>query len=431
MSARALAAPQMRPPIEGPLERFLRYAAIDTQAADDESRVPSTDGQWDLARLLVRELDELGAQEIRIDEHGIVMARVPGNVPDDAGVPVIGFIAHVDTAPDVSGKDVRPILHRGYRGGDIVLPGDPTAVISAANSPALKDLIGDDIITSDGTTLLGSDDKAGIAEIMTMLDTLRQNPEIPRGPLAIAFTPDEETGTGVHHFDVDAFGASFAYTVDGPGLGEINNETWNARTATVTFSGRDSHPGFAKGVMVNAIDALAHFVTLFPPGARPETTDGRAGFLHPGGGSVGVGRSSLTVGLRSFDVAGLEAQELTLREMVAATRARYPEVGIEVEVVDRYRNILEALEPHPEVVGNAVEATRRAGLEPVLKGMRGGTDGSILSFRGLPTPDLFTGGHNWHSRLEFNSRRGLEKSTEMLVHLVRIWADATPSRRTP
>jgi tripeptide aminopeptidase len=424
MSEQASASAPMRPPTEAALDRFLRYAVIDTQSAEGVDRVPSTQKQLDLSRLLVRELEELGAEDVRLDGHGILMARVPGNLPEGAGVPVIGFIAHVDTAPGVSGKDVQPVIHHDYRGGDIVLPADPTAVIEAATTPVLKELIGDDIITADGTTLLGSDDKAGIAEIMTMLDTLRQNPDMPRGPLAIAFTPDEETSTGVHQLDVEAFGATFAYTVDGPGLGEINNETWNARTATITFTGRDSHPGYAKGVMVNTIDAFAHFVTLFPPEQRPHTTEGRAGFLHPMDGGAGIERSTLIIGLRSFEMVGVEAQERTLRDMAEATRSRYPDVGIQIEVAERYRNLGDALEPHPEVVANAVEATRRAGLEPVLKGMRGGTDGSILSFKGLPTPDLFTGGHNWHSVLEFNSRRGLEKSTETLLHLVQVWAES-------
>ena len=256
-----------------------------------------------------------------------------------------------------------------------------------------------------------------------MLDVLRENPAVARGPLAIAFTPDEETSLGIQHFDVDAFGADFAYTVDAGGLGEVVNETWNARTATVTFSGVSAHPGFAKGAMVNSIDALCDFVARFPPDARPETTEGRAGFLHPMDGSLDVERSSLTVALRSFDLTGLDAQEQTLRAMAAATAARFPKVGLAIDVEDRYGNIGDVLKDHPMLVDNAIEATRRAGLTPTLKAMRGGSDGSVLCFRGLPTPDLFTGGHNWHSVREFNSRRGLEKTTEMLVHLVRVWTE--------
>jgi tripeptide aminopeptidase len=422
MSAPSAAAGGLNPPLESPLARFIRYAAIDTQSIEGADDVPSSDSQLILARLLARELVPLGAQEVRLDDFGIVMARVPANIDAD-GVPVIGLIAHLDTSPAVSGKDVRVIIHKDYRGGDLVLPADRTAVIRAADTPGLGDLVGDDIITADGTTLLGSDDKAGIAEIMTLLDILQQNPAIRHGPLAVAFTPDEETAQGIHRFDVEAFGARFAYTVDGSGLGEINNETWNARTATVTFAGKNMHPGFAKGVMVNAIYALADFITRFPADGRPETTEGRAGFLHPVDGTLDVERSSLTIWLRSFDVAGLDAQERVLREMAAATQTGFPGVTIEIHVEDRYRNILEVLREYPEVVDNAIEATRRTGLTPNLTAIRGGTDGSVLSFRGLPTPDLFTGGHNWHSRLEYNSVRGLEKSTEMLVHLVQLWAE--------
>jgi tripeptide aminopeptidase len=417
----------IRPPREAPLERFLRYAVIDTQSEEGADRVPSTARQLDLARLLVDELGALGAEDVRLDDFGIVMARFPGNL-GDGGIPVIGFIAHVDTAPGVSGKGVKVVVHRDYRGGDIALPGDASVVIRAADTPVLEQLVGDDIITADGTTLLGSDDKAGIAEIMTMVDILRENPEIERGPLAIAFTPDEETSLGIHHFDVEAFGARFAYTVDGGGLGEINNETWNARTATVTFTGVGAHPGFAKGAMVNSIDALCDFVARLPADARPETTEGRAGFLHPVEGSLGVERSTLSVALRSFEIAGLDAHEQTLRTMADATRAAFPDVGIDIDIQERYRNIGEVLQHHPELVANAMEATRRAGLAPTLKAIRAGSDGSVLCFRGLPTPDLFTGGHNWHSLLEFNSRRGLEKTTEMLVHLVRVWAEGAGGR---
>jgi tripeptide aminopeptidase len=285
-------------------------------------------------------------------------------------------------------------------------------------------MLGDDIITADGTTLLGSDDKAGIAEILTMVDTLRQNPELRHGRIAIAFTPDEETGTGVKTFDIERFGASFAYTVDGDGLGIIYNETWHARTATVTFTGRNTHPGTAKGVMVNSIFAFADFVSRLPRDMLPETTEGRAGFVHPWHGSIEVEESILMIGLRDFDTSGLVAQERLLHDIASETRARYPDVRIGVEVEDFYRNIQDVLKDHPQLIDDAIEATRRAGLTPVIAPIRGGTDGAQLTFRGLPTPDLFTGGYNFHGKLEFNSRRGLEKTTEMLVHLVQIVAAA-------
>jgi tripeptide aminopeptidase len=412
----------MNPPNETALDRFLRYVAIDTQSADGQATVPSTEKQLDLARLLVEELASLGAEDVRLGEHGIVYATVPGNLDDNGVVPVIGFISHLDTSPAVSGEHVNAIVHRGYRGGDIVLPRDSTQVITVADNPVLNELIGDDIITADGTTLLGSDDKSGIAEILTMIDTLGQNPQIRHGTIAVAFTPDEETYAGIRFFDVEGFGAAFAYTVDGGGLGEICNETWSARVATVTFRGRSTHPGTAKGVMVNAAFALADYLSRFPTDMLPETTEGRVGFVHPSAGVVDVEESRLTVGLRDFEASGLDAKEQVLRDMAAQTQARFPGVGIAVEVVELYRNMLEVLRDYPELIEHAAEATRRSGLTPVVTPMRGGSDGADLSFRGLPTPDLFTGGHNFHGKLEFNSRRGLEKTTETLVNLVEIWA---------
>ena len=415
----------LRPPTETVLARFVRYAEIDTQSAADVDTVPSTPGQWDLARLLVDELRDLGGQDVWLSDTCIVYATIPSNLdaePASPAVPVIGLIAHMDTSPDVSGADVKVIVHEHYQGGDIVLPGDPTQVISVAANPVLKDMLGDDIVTADGTTLLGSDDKAGVAEIMTMVDTLRQNPEIPHGTIAIAFTPDEEPSSGVKTFDIERFGAAFAYTVDGDGVGVIYDETWHARTATVTFSGRNTHPGTAKGMMVNSVFALADFVSRVPREMLPETTEGRDGFVHVSRGSIEVERSVLVVGLRDFDTSGLDAQERLLRDIAAQTREQYPDVGIAIEVEEVYGNIRDVLQDHPHLVANAIEATRRAGLTPVVAPIRGGTDGAQLTFRGLPTPDLFTGGYNFHGKLEFNSRRGLEKTTEMLVHLVQIVA---------
>jgi tripeptide aminopeptidase len=414
----------LRPPSEGPLERFLRYAAIDTQSAEGQATVPSTRKQLDLANLLVDELRQLGVEEVRLSESGIVYAIVPGNLANASLLPVIGFIAHLDTSPAVSGEHVNVLVHHGYEGGDIVLPGDPTQVIRVVENPELVELIGDDIITADGTTLLGSDDKAGIAEILAMIDTLRENPQIGHGPIAIAFTPDEETFEGIKTFDVQGFGATFAYTVDGFGLGEINVETWNARTATITFTGRSTHPGTAKGLMVNAIYPLGHYLSRFPPDIRPETTEGRVGFVHPYAGVIDVEQSTLKVAIRDFERAGLDAKERLLRDLAAETQAFFPDVTIAFEIEELYQNMGEVLKDYPELIENAMEAARRAGVEPFVKSMRGGSDGAALSFRGLPTPDLFTGGHNFHGKLEFNSRRGLEKSAETLVHLVRIFAES-------
>jgi tripeptide aminopeptidase len=335
-------------------------------------------------------------------------------------VPVIGFLAHVDTSPAVSGTGVTPIVHENYRGGDIVLPKDPTQVIPAR---MLEKLIGDDIITTDGTTLLGSDDKAGVAAIMTLVDILTRNADIKHGPIAVAFTADEEIGMGIEKFDVESFGATFAYTVDGGELGEISDETWSARMATITFHGKSTHPGTAKGVMINSIHALGHFITKLPHDMLPETTEGRAGFLHPYMGGVDVQESSVRVLLRDFEVSGLEAQERILRDIAAQTERACPGVRVSIDVKENYRNMKDVLANHPELVENAMEAARRAGIEPFLYPIRGGTDGSKLTFRGLPCPNIFTGGHEFHAKTEFNSRRGLEKTTETLVHLVQIFAE--------
>ena len=416
-------AQAVKPPKEAALDRFLRYAKIDTQSAEDQETVPSTKKQLNLANLLVKELQSIGAENVRLSEFGIVYATVTGNLADNSKVPVIGFISHMDTSPAVSGEDVNVIIHKNYQGGDIVLPKDPTQIISVAKNPVLKELIGDDIITADGTTLLGSDDKSGIAEIMTMIDTLKQNPQIKHGTLAIAFTPDEEVGTGVEKFDVKGFGAKFAYTVDGESLGEISNETWSARTATVTFKGKSTHPGTAKGIMINAMYAAADYLSRFPKDILPETTEGRVGFVHPYAGVIDVEESSLKILLRDFEVSGLDAKEKVLRDMVAQTQAKFPEVKIAIEVKENYKNMKEVLKDYPELTDNAIEAARRAGVKAFIKPIRGGTDGSWLTFQGLPTPNLFTGGANFHGKLEFNSRRGLEKTTETLINLVQLFAE--------
>jgi tripeptide aminopeptidase len=414
---------QTQRPSESVLDRFLRYVKIDTQSKEDQNKVPSTEKQLVLANLLAKELKELGAENVRVSEFGIVYASVPGNLPDNSKAPVIGFIAHMDTSPEVSGENVQPVIHKNYRGGDIVLPKDPTQIIAVATNPDLKNLIGDDIITADGTTLLGSDDKAGCAEIMTMIDTLRRNPQIKHGTIAIAFTPDEEVGGGIDKFDLKGFGAKFAYTVDGEELGEISNETWSARTATVRFQGKNTHPGTAKGIMVNSAYAAADFMTRFPADMLPETTEGRVGFVHPYTGTLDAEESSVKILLRDFDLSGLDAKEKILQQMAQATGLKFPQVKINVEVKENYKNMKEVLKDFPQLTENAMEASRRAGLKPHLRAIRGGTDGSRLTFEGLPTPNLFTGGHNFHGKLEFNSVRGLEKSTETLVHLVQVFAE--------
>ncbi|ODS59619.1 MAG: peptidase T [Acidobacteria bacterium SCN 69-37] len=411
----------MRPPSESVVDRFLRYVRINTESREGAESVPSTAGQWDLIRLLERELRDLGAVDIHVSEHGMLRARVPSTVARD--VPCVGLLAHVDTSPAVSGANVTPIVHVNYQGGDLVLPGDRSQVLSPADWPVLRDMVGDDVITSDGTTLLGSDDKAGVAAIMTLVDVLRQNADLPHGPIAVGFTTDEEVGGGIDKFDVAAFGAAFAYTVDGDALGEINDESWNARGGTITFHGLSAHPGSAKGVMINAAYAAAHFLTSLPATLRPEHTDGRDGFIHPYGGTLDVDRAAVTIILRDFEVAGLDEQEALVRRLAADAVEACPGVTVEIALRDQYRNMREVLDKHPHLVEWALDAARRAGLPARTRAIRGGTDGSRLTFRGLPCPNIFTGGHNFHSPLEFNSRRGLEKTAETLLHLARIVAE--------
>lgn len=412
-------------PTESAMSRFLRYIKIDTQSAEDAGKWPSTEKQLVLAKLLESELKALGVQKVRISKEGIVYGMVAGNLADNNAVPTIGFIAHMDTSPAVSGANVNAIIHKNYQGGDIVLPNDKTQVITVAQNPALKDLIGDDIITADGTTLLGSDDKSGIAELMTMIESLKLNPSIEHGNIAIAFTPDEEVGGPMDVFDIEGWGAKYAYTVDGGELGEISDETWTAKTATITFRGKSTHPGYAKDILVNSSFAAADFLSRFndPKVPRPETTEKRVGFVHPYNSSLDIETSVVRVLLRNFDMSGVDEQEKMIRAMMDETKKKFPNVGAEMEVKLGYLNMKEELKKHPQLVDYAKLATERAGVTPKMKPIRGGTDGARLTARGLPTPNLFTGGHNFHGKLEWNSRKGLERSTEMLVNLVQIWAN--------
>lgn len=416
---------QQKPPTESAMDRFLRYVKIDTQSAEDQPAPPSTKKQLDLARLLEGELKTLGVQEVRLSEWGIVYGMVPGNLKDKSSVPTIGFMAHMDTSPAVSGANVNAIIHKNYQGGDIVLPKDKTQVITIAQNPDLKNLIGDDIITADGTTLLGSDDKSGCAEIMTMIDIFKNNPSIKHGNIAIAFTPDEEVGGGIDKFDIKGWGAKFAYTVDGEQLGDISNETWSARTATVTFNGKSTHPGTAKGIMINSMYAAGTFLAEFPASVpnRPETTEGREGFIHPYSSNMSEETSTVKILLRNFDITGLVAQEDAVKKVVADVQKKYPNVKIDYKSELGYLNMKEVLKDYPQLTDYAIEAAKRAGVPPEIRPIRGGTDGSRLTAMGLPTPNLFTGGHNFHGKLEFNSRKGIEKSTATLVNLVQIWAE--------
>jgi tripeptide aminopeptidase len=405
------------------LDRFLRYVRYDTQSDERSTTYPSTGTQLVLLRDLAGELRALGLDDAAIDEHGYVMATIPATTRK-ANVPAIGFIAHVDTSPEMPGAGVTPIVHRAYDGRDLVLPDDPTVVLRAADIPLLAEQIGNDIVTASGTTLLGADNKAGVAEIVTAAAHLAAHPEIPHGTIRIAFTPDEEIGRGTQHFDVARFGAACAYTMDGGRRGEIEIESFSADAITVTFHGFNTHPGYAKGRMVNAIKVAAAFIERLPKdGLSPETTDGYDGFVHPYVLQAGVERTSVRLLVRDFATAALREKELLIERLAQAAAAGFPGARVETAVEESYRNMREVLDRHPEIADYAREAIRRAGLEPRTQPIRGGTDGSRLSFMGLPTPNLFAGEHNFHSRLEWVSAQDMEKAVEVIVHLARIWEE--------
>jgi len=405
------------------LDRFLRYVRYDTQSSETSTTFPSTDKQLILLRALTDELRAIGLADASIDEYGYVMATVPATTKK-AGVPTIGFLAHVDTSPEMPGAGVAPIVHRGYDGRDLVLPDDPTVVLRVHDIPALADQMGHDIVTASGTTLLGADNKAGVAEIMTAAAVLMAHPEIAHGTIRLGFTPDEEVGRGTQHFDVARFGAQFAYTLDGGRRGEIEMESFSADAMTITFHGFNTHPGYAKGRMVNAIKAAARFIDRLP-GDRmsPETTDGHEGFVHPYVITASVQTTSVRLLIRDFVTAALREKEGTLEALAREVAGGYPGVRVEVAVEESYRNMKEMLDRYPAVVDHAREAIRRAGIEPITHPIRGGTDGSRLSFMGLPTPNLFAGEHNFHSRLEWVSVQDMEKAVEVIVHLCQVWEE--------
>ncbi|HJO39641.1 MAG: peptidase T [Vicinamibacterales bacterium] len=411
-------------PSTSALERFLRYVTIDTQAAEQSTTYPSTPGQLVLLNQLVVELKAIDVEDASIDEHGYVMATIPATTSKPT-VPVIGFLAHVDTSPDMPGKDVKPIAHRNYDGSDLTLPDDPTAVLRVAEDPALAARIGDDIVTASGTTLLGADDKAGVAEIMAAAEHLMAHPEIPHGAVRIGFTPDEEVGRGTEYFDVAKFGAICAYTLDGSSRGELETESFSADSMRVTFQGFNTHPGYAKGRMVNTIKVASDFVTRLPAERlSPETTAEREGYVHPLQLDASVDRTTVTLLLRDFDTAKLAEQAEMIERLARGSAAPHPGARVEVDVAESYRNMREILDRHPEVVEHAKTAIRRAGLELSMNPIRGGTDGSKLSFMGLPTPNLFAGEHNFHSRLEWVSAQDMDKAVEVIVHLCQIWEAA-------
>lgn len=402
--------------------RFMRYVQVDTQSDPASPSQPSTEKQKDLSRILVKELQEMGIKDAELDEHGYVYATIPATT--DKNVPVLCYCSHVDTAPDCSGKGVKPILHMGYDGKEIVLPDDPTVVINTHKHPYLKERIGDDIITASGTTLLGADDKAGVAIIMDLANYLLQHPEIERGKIRILFTPDEEIGRGVAKVDMQKLGADFGYTLDGGERGHLEGETFSADAATVTFHGISAHPGYAKDKMVHAIKAATAFVDLLPKDEWcPERTEKMQGFVHPVHMEGVLEKATVQFIVRDFETAQLAVHEQRLKGLVDQAVAKFPGITAEYEIKEQYRNMKEILDQHPRVMDYAEEAYKRAGMDAVRMSVRGGTDGSRLSFMGLPCPNLFTGEMGIHSKEEYVSVQDMEKAVEALVHLAQVWTE--------
>ncbi len=403
-------------------ERFIRYVQIDTQSDPASPSQPSTEKQKDLSRLLVDDLKAIGIHDAELDEHGYVYATIPAT--STKNVPVLCFCSHVDTSPDSSGTGVVPLIHMQYNGQDIVLPDDPTVVISTANHPYLKERIGDDIITASGTTLLGADDKAGVAIIMDLAQYLVQHPEIPHGKIRILFTPDEEVGRGVAAINMKKLGAQYGYTLDGGERGHLEGETFSADAVIVTFNGISAHPGYAKGKMVSAIKAASAFVDKLPKNEwSPETTEEKQGFVHPVRIEGGIEKTTVQFIVRDFDTKQLAHHEQRLKALVDQTLAEYPGVNADFEIKEQYRNMKEILDDNTQVMAYAEEAYIRTGLDVKRMSIRGGTDGSRLSFMGLPCPNIFTGEMGIHSKQEYVSVQDMEAAVEVLVHLSKIWEE--------
>ncbi|MBP6864230.1 MAG: peptidase T [Candidatus Didemnitutus sp.] len=401
------------------LARFLRYVQLDTRADPDSASCPSSPSQWELARLLVRELEEIGAQEVTLTEHAYVLATLPATAAPDA--PVIAWCAHLDTAPNLPGA-AKPIVHRHYDGRPIVLPDDPSQRLTVETIPHLREAIGQDVITASGTTLLGADDKAGIAIVMSAARHLLRHPEIPHGKIRLCFNPDEEIARGVDKLDLAQLGAKFAYTLDGAERGEICHETFSADAATFEVHGVSAHPGWAKDVMVNALRLAARFVAALPMAHSPERTDGRDGFIHPVGLHGSAEHAKAQFILRDFELDGLAAKRALMEQIAAELRAAEPQARIELSFTEQYRNMRYWLENDMRPVEFARAAARAAGVTPFAQPIRGGTDGSRLTQRGVPTPNIFTGMHEVHSQREWVTLQDMTKSAETLVHLAQLWA---------
>ncbi len=405
------------------VQRFLKYVTIDTESDPFSTTFPSTEKQKNLGRLLVEELQEMGISDAHLDDYGYVYATIPSN-SDKKDIPVICFCSHMDTSPDASGKDVKPIVHKNYDGSDIVLPDNPEVVLRMKEHRYLKDQIGHDVITASGLTLLGADNKAGLSEIMDMTYQLVNNPSIKHGKIRLLFTPDEEIGKGANHVDLEKLGAAFGYTVDGSQRGSIEDETFSADGATITIHGVGIHPGFAKGKLENAVKIAGDIIANLPMGRlSPETTSGKEGFIHPVTVEGSSEKAIIRFIIRDFTDEKLNDHAAELRAVMETVLKRYPNSKATLEIKEQYRNMKKVLDKHPQVVDYALKAIERAGMKATRNSIRGGTDGSRLSFMGLPCPNIFTGGHAFHGPREWVSRQDMEKTVQTLVELVQIWEE--------
>ena len=402
-------------------ERFVRYAKIDTQSDPESINCPSTEKQNDLSRILVKELKEMGIKDAELDEHGYVYATIESN--SEKMVPVICFCSHVDTSPDCSGTNVNPIIHENYAGQDIILPNDTSQKIIFIEHPALANQIGNDIITADGNTLLGADNKAGVAEIMDAANYLMLHPEVKHGKIRILFTPDEEIGRGADKVNIKKLGADFGYTMDGETIGHIENETFSADAVTIKINGFTTHPGFAKDKMQHAIKIASQIINQIPKDKTPETTENKQPFIHPTGINGGLEKVEIKFIVRAFDTETLLTLEEELKNITNQVLLNYNKCSFEFIVTQQYRNMREVLDKHPNVVNHAIEAITRTGIKPVLSSIRGGTDGSRLSFMGLPCPNIYAGEHAFHSKQEWVSIQDMQKAVETIIHLVNIWEE--------
>ncbi|MBQ9963346.1 MAG: peptidase T [Alistipes sp.] len=401
-------------------ERFLKYVAINTRSDENSESFPSTAVQWDLLNALVEEMKLLGLEDVTIDKYGYAMGTIPAT-PGKENAPVIGFLAHVDTAPDMSGENVRPRIIESYDGEDIVL--NNTLTMKVADFPELKRFIGHTLIHTDGTTLLGADDKAGVAEIMTAAEYLMAHPEIEHGKIRIGFTPDEEIGRGVDFFDVKAFGADFAYTMDGGYEGELEYENFNAASAKIAIQGRNVHPGYAKNKMINAIEVACELNSLVPAVERPQFTEGYEGFYHCVGFNGTVENATISYIIRDHDADLFEKKKVWMHNIVGILNNKYGEGVLTLTLKDQYYNMRKMVEPHPQVIENALKAMRDADVEPIVRPIRGGTDGARLSFMGLPCPNIFAGGMNFHGKFEYCSLNSMEKAVKVIINIAKRWAE--------